>query len=124
MEYRFFLLDKADHFRVAVPFIAQDDREAREIALFVGNAVADKFDGYELWRGSVCVTKHRPLHLSERPLSAAEIAQERQMQILDLEDSLQRSFECVRDSRRLLQTMTGMVFDLRAASREPSDAVN
>jgi hypothetical protein len=101
MNYRFYLLDENEHIRAGESFTASDDAQATEVAAAVHSACSDVFDGYELWRGNARVAKtRRTRHVSS---SAQEIVEARQENVLDLMDRLQRTFTCVRESRRLLQ---------------------
>ena len=121
MDYRVYLLDKKFSIRAAENFVARDDGEAVEIASALHDACSDIFASCEVWCGSSLVAK-LPSALADGQDGAAvsrSVSSEirlllpiRQENILDLEDRLQRSFACVRESRRLLHTyseLTGNV---------------
>lgn len=115
MEYRVYLLTRADRVRAAEDFVAADDAEATEIAAALQEVTADVFGGCEVWRG----TKHvATLYLkpSQHPravkipsassLDARLIASPvRQERFVQLEEQLLNSFECVKERRRLLETL-------------------
>ena len=100
MHYRLYLLDEEDRFRAAESFTATSDAAATEMALAVYSACSDAFDGYELWRGTERIAKRR--HTNGAP-SSHEVAELRQTNVLDLEERLQATFACVRNSKKLLE---------------------
>ena len=102
MNYRFYLLDGEDRFRAAESFTASGDAEAKQIADDVYAACSDTFDGFELWRGTERIAKGRELD-GRAEITLQAIVEQREKDALDLEERLQRSFECVRSSRKLIE---------------------
>jgi hypothetical protein len=83
-------------------FCASDETEAKEVAGTVYEACSDVFYGYELWCGPERVAKCGRKLTSDEPLRLSEVVWHRQGNILDLEDRLQNTFSCIRESRKLL----------------------
>lgn len=108
MQYRYYLLDGDDHIRAAETFSALDDAVARETAKLVYNGCNDEFERYELWRGGERVTGGSNHADAAGELRLSDIVAAHQESILDLEDRLQRTFACVRRSRRLLETTAAL----------------
>ena len=100
MHYRFYLVDEEDRFRAAESFAVGSDSAAIQVASAVYSACSDVFDGYELWRGTERIAKRR--HTNGVP-SSHEVAELRQTNVLDLEERLQATFACVRNSKKLLE---------------------
>ena len=103
MDYRFYLVDRAGRFRAAEAFSAADDTAAAEIASCVYAECSDVFAGYELWRGTDCLVVKRNSSGASAPPCLPEIVAARQQSVADLEERLQRTFACMRESRRLLE---------------------
>jgi|SRR5579875_618880 len=113
MDYRVYLLDQKLSIRAAENFVAHDNLEAVEIATALHEACSDVFACCELWCGSSLIAKLPPaVHQKHDGADlAASVTSEirlllpvRQQNVLALEDRLQRSFACVRESHRLLRT--------------------
>lgn len=113
MDYRVYLLDQKFSIRAAENFAARDDSEAVEVASALHDACSDIFVSCELWRGSSLVAKlprasadgHNGTDHSRSISSDIRLLLPvRQENVLALEDRLQRSFACVRESHRLLRT--------------------
>ncbi|MGE0223696.1 MAG: hypothetical protein AB7S57_10570 [Acetobacteraceae bacterium] len=117
MQYRLYLLTSDKHIRAGQSFAAQDDSEATAIGATLYDACSDEFAGYEVWRGPVMLKHGRPAGIT----GLEEIIQARQQSLLDLEDSLQRSFACVHRSRRLLETTDRLRDGLQQSARTPPD---
>ena len=101
MDYRFYLLDESDRVRAGEHFAAPDDAIATQLAAWVHKTCSDVFDGYEVWRGTTRVAARNEIDF-ETPTVRAVIEQ-RQASVCDLEERLQRTFACVRQSKRLLE---------------------
>ena len=106
MQYRYYLLDGDDHIRAAETFSALDDAVARETAKLVYSGCNDEFEKYELWCGGERVARGCNRADAAGELRLSDIVAARQESILDLEDRLQRTFACVRRSRKLLEATT------------------
>lgn len=103
MQYRFYLLDEHAHVRAGESFAAADDRDATNVAAWVHFACNDVFSGYELWRGTKRLSAVNAAFHDADMFDLESVAGQRQENILDLEDQLQRTFLCVNQSRRLLE---------------------
>jgi len=108
MQYRYYLLDCDDHIKAAETFSAPDDVMARETAKLVYDACDDEFAMYELWRGAEFVAKGSDRANAAGGIGLSDVVSARQENILDLEDRLQRTFACVRRSRKLLETTAAL----------------
>jgi hypothetical protein len=98
--YRLYFVDKADHFRAAQVFEAASDIEAVQIAELVHDACSDVAPRFELWCGAAPVATSR----GRRPApDLATVIRERQQQVLDLEDIVQRSYSSLAHSRKLME---------------------
>ncbi|HET8636222.1 MAG TPA: hypothetical protein VFL96_05180 [Acidobacteriaceae bacterium] len=97
--YRLYFVDKADHFRAAQVFEAPNDTEAVQIAELVHDACSDVAPHFELWRGA------HPVATSRGRCPAPDLGtviRQRQEQVLDLEDTLQRSHSSLARSSKLI----------------------
>jgi hypothetical protein len=108
MIYRFYLLDQDSHIKAAETFSAPDDAGAHEVASLVYGACNDEFGSYELWRGAQRVAGGCDGVNAAGELTLADVILARQENVLDLEDRLQRTFACVRRSRKLLETTAAL----------------
>ena len=106
MNYRIYLLDGESHIRAAETFSAGNDVAARELAATVFNACSDAFCNFELWRGPTFVAAGRAD--GQQEMNIEEFVAGRQQASVDLEERLQRSFECVARSKRLLEVTTAL----------------
>lgn len=112
MNYRAYLLDEDLRIGASESFAATCDDEALKIASVLHDACSDVFPVGEVWRQDTMIAK-----LPSRALQPADgfdaggfrldvhrrIIERRQWDILALEDQLQRSSACVRESRRLME---------------------
>jgi hypothetical protein len=104
MEYRVYLADSGDRFRAAEFFNAQDDVEAKEIALALYGSCATNFHGVELWRGtSRLIRQARNGVWPTVDLQA--LINKRQESVAQLEEMLARSNQCVRESQQLMAAL-------------------
>jgi hypothetical protein len=103
MQYRFYLVDVNDRIRAGESFSASDDREAREVAALVHDNCSDAFAGYELWRGTARIAHFRQEQPGTGEINLTDVVRRRQANILELEDRLQTTFSCMRESRKLLK---------------------
>lgn len=106
MNYRLYLLDEEGTIDAAENFAVPDgadDAEAVAIAVNVYEAVSDVMRGYEVWQGRRRVAVFHPLPV-QRP-DPAQWTEARQLRVIDLEERLAASFECIRTSRQLLETV-------------------
>lgn len=115
--YRIYFVDKTDHFRAAQPFEAPDDSEAVRVAELVHDACSDVAPHFELWRGTKPVATSRGR--SPAP-DLATVIRQRQEQVLDLEDSLQRSYSSLARSHRLIERSNALRRQTGNHSREQS----
>jgi hypothetical protein len=105
MRYRVYLIDEADRIKAAETFMALDDAEALEMAAVVLRATRDVFARHEVWCGPRRISGASSIEPSAGK-SLVELAEERQIRALALEERLLSSFECIRRSRSLLQAVT------------------
>ena len=108
MHYRFYLLDQDGHIKAAETFSSPNDSMARETANLAYDACSDEFENYELWRGSERVAGRCDRANGAGQLRISDVVSARQDNILELEDRLQRTFACVRRSRKLLETTAAL----------------
>ena len=108
MLYRFYLLDQDNHIKAAETFCAADDATAQETADLVYDACDDEFQRYELWRNGERVTTGWVGANVARGSRLSDVVSTREENILDLEDRLQRTFTCVRRSRKLLEITSAL----------------
>jgi hypothetical protein len=103
MIYQLRLLDRQGVPQAAEAYVALDDDDALEVAFGVHRAVSDHFDGYEVWQGDRRIDDHA--HHQPRAMTLEEVVTKRVDNILDLEDRLSASFEAIRKSLKLLETV-------------------
>lgn len=106
VHYRIYLLGSTGQFAAAEHFEAADDIEAKQTAADLHGLSSDTFAGYELWRGRQLIVRSTTGHGSLP--SWADWQERRRRHLLDLEDRLARSFECVRTSRQLMEAMDNL----------------
>jgi hypothetical protein len=99
MRYRLYLRGNTSDVRACEAFSAEDDVRANGIALSLFSACCNDFDGYEVWNGATMISRGRG---PRQPGHSWDVTQASQREVLDLEDRMQRSFSCVRESRQLL----------------------
>jgi hypothetical protein len=92
-------MDVDNHIRAAESFSAKDDSEAEEIALATYKKYSTSFHGIELWRGPNVVIR-RTRDGARSALDVHELIGKRQESVARLQAMLERSFECVRQSRQ------------------------
>lgn len=108
MRYRVYLLDEYNKIAAAEAFIAQDDAEALEMATVLLRSTHDVFHDYEVWCGPQRVrTATNQPPADDRSL--IDLAEERQIRMLTLEEQLLASFACIRRSRALLEATTELL---------------
>lgn len=99
MHYRVYLLDQDSHIGAAETFAASCDADASAIAASVHQACADAFPRFELWRG--------PQRLQAKDdWTVEDVVARHQDSVLDLEERLMRTFDCLKRSRTLLEETT------------------
>ena len=104
MQYRIYLMGADNHVRAAESFIAKNDLEAKEVALVLYGSCSTNFQSMELWRGANPVIRQ----FSSGVLATVDLQQlidKRQESVAQLEEMLERSFQCVRESRQLMATL-------------------
>jgi hypothetical protein len=102
-------------------FPAADDVGANLIACVICDASEGDFEGYELWRGEVCLTFAPKRHRSAEKLTIDALDAARELAIIDLEDQLQRSYACIASSKALMARLDEMK-SRRDAAGEPGAA--
>ena len=100
--YRIFLTRDAV-VQAGQSFAASDDQEATEIGSVLCDACSDVVDGFEIWRGAERVAADPSISRNGTTLEGLIAA--RQYHVVQLEESLASSFECIRTSRRLLNLL-------------------
>jgi hypothetical protein len=105
MRYRIYLLDSDNHIRAGESFTADNDTDAQEVGFWLYDAARDVFDGYEVWRGTHRVGRtERPRpEVVPPPKRLEAVIEMRQRNVIELEERLHSTFECVSKSRMLLQ---------------------
>lgn len=104
MQYRIYLIGGGNRIRAAESFIAQNDVEATEVATALYGSCASSFQSVELWRGNAVVMRQR----SDAVKATAELQaliDRRQESVAQLEEVMERSFECVRQSRQMMSAL-------------------
>jgi hypothetical protein len=104
VQYRIYLIGGGNRIRAAESFIANDDREATEVAIALYGSCSTTFESAELWRGTELVMRQ----ISDGALATGELRQlidRRQESVARLEEMLERSFVCVRESRQLMAAL-------------------
>jgi hypothetical protein len=102
MQYHIYLLGPGDHSQAGGSFIADDNSEAREIAIAVFGSCYTSFQGIELWTGTTLVM--RKVHI-RATVDLQKVIDKRQENIAQLEEVLEQSFECIRKSRQLMDAL-------------------
>ena len=107
MNYRVYLLEANGHIRAGESFSTEFDSEAIWIASVVYDACSDVFPACEVWRGSTMMAKLAPASPlpTQAPLLSPEVCQKT---VIELAERLQRSFACVRESRRLMHVLNDL----------------
>jgi hypothetical protein len=95
----------ADEIRAAENFIAADDSEAMEIAAVLLRSTRDIFSRAEVWCGSRFVSGSG-LRPSDQELCLETMREERQARTIALEERLKSSFDCINQSRILIDATT------------------
>lgn len=101
MRYRVYLLNQWNKIAAAESFAAADDDEALAMGRDLYVMSSDVFCGYEVWRGKTRLVAGSPSPPAN-PVSIDLWPAVRQMRMLDLEERLQQSFVCIRESRTLM----------------------
>jgi hypothetical protein len=104
MDYRVYLAGSDGHFRAFSVFSAQSDREGQEIALALYGNCSTSFHAIELWRGAKLVMR-RTRDQTWPKIDLRELVAKRQESVAQLEETLERSFICVRESRQLMDAL-------------------
>jgi hypothetical protein len=104
MFYRMYLLGLANHIQAAETFLAKDDFEAQEIFTAVFGSCSTSFQGAELWRGAEMITRQVSEHV-RATVELQRLIDKRPEGIVQFEEMLERSFECVRQSRQLMDAL-------------------
>jgi hypothetical protein len=102
MVYRYYLTGSEGRILAAGNFVAEDDTEASEIARVICDSSEGECLGYELWRGPQKVEANPVRYLSKRKLTVDRLTRACQLVMVDLEDSMQRSFACIASSKALM----------------------
>jgi hypothetical protein len=104
MQYRIYLRDADNSIRAAETFVAKDDPEAKEVATALYGSCSKSFDSAELWRGTEMVMRQFSGVVLPTP-NLKQLVDKRQESVAQLEEMLERSFACVRESRELMATL-------------------
>jgi PII-like signaling protein len=102
MHYRLYLYDSEDHVSAAETYSATNDREALEIGHAVFEAASDHFKRHEVWCGATLL---KGVLGFRRTLALTEVMNRHEENVLELEERLQRTFNSVKRSRNLLETI-------------------
>jgi hypothetical protein len=93
-----------DHIKASESFSAKDDLEAEEVAMALHESCSTSFHGIELWRGPTRVMRRTDAR-AWPIIDLRKLLDKRQESIAELEEMLERSFECVRQSQQLMLTL-------------------
>jgi hypothetical protein len=108
MQYRIHLFKPRNRIAAAESFYAVDDDEAAEMAFDLYSLSSDVVTGYELWHGAVCLIQAleqpQPMHHN-----LEDALTRRQERMLEHEQRLQSNFACIRESRKLMATVTALL---------------
>jgi len=104
MQYRIYLIGRNDRIRAGESFIAKSDLEASEIAKALYGCCSTSFDSAELWRGTERISRFVSSNV-RATTELQEIIDKREENIAQLEEMLERSFECVRQSQQLMTAL-------------------
>src|SRR5689334_3085725 len=107
MQYRLYLLDSSGKIAAADSFAVDDDADATQLAADLYDACSDVFGGYELWQGAVRVVA--ALNRPPRPLDFSRLTSARQAMMLEVEERLSDTFDCIRRSKRLIETAAALL---------------
>ena len=105
MEFRFYLVDEARRIVAVDAFEADSHAEALQEAAIIFDTCRDSLAGYELWCGAEVVMTNRDLNPGRLP-TWDQLSRRRQQFVCDREQILYDSFACVRNSRKLLETLS------------------
>ena len=100
-EYRLYFLDPRGEIQAREEFAAPDDETALRICAFVYDACSDSSFDWSLSRGSLQLQKSNA-HGPGRAV-AAELSQDMQHRVLELEETIQRSRWMIAKSTKLLE---------------------
>lgn len=104
MQYRIYLIGAGNRIRVAESFSAANDLEAKEVATALYGSCWTSFYSVELWRGPEVVMRQKSEHV-RMTAELQALIDRRQESIAELEEAMERSFECVRQSRQLMAVL-------------------
>jgi hypothetical protein len=104
MEYRVYLAAADNRFRAFSVFAAENDDEAEETALGVYANCSTSFRAIELWCGTKLVMRQTREQLWPT-LDLRELMDRRQESVVQLEETLERGFQCVRESTQLMAAL-------------------
>lgn len=113
MQYRIYLIGVGNRIRAAESFSTANDVEAKEIATGLYGSCWTSFLSVELWRGDALVMRQISEHVRATEELKALI-DKRQESIAQLEEALERSFECVRESRQMMAALGKLREERRA----------
>jgi hypothetical protein len=99
-EYRVFILDSLGRIEARQGFLAQDDTEAGIFVALLCDACSDNCAGYELWNRERLVISMRMGQGTHPTLE--DISEQRQWNVLKLEETFQQSHWRLSKSKKLL----------------------
>lgn len=103
-EYRLYFLDDHNVIQARYEFRAENDEEAGTIAALLCDTCSDVCAGYELWNYSRIVTStDSGIGAGRKVPTLDEISEQRQQNLLDMEQALQQSHWHLSTSRKLLE---------------------
>ena len=103
-DYRLFFLDSRGAIQAREEFVAPNDEIAYRISACLSDACSDRSFGYMLWRGTVQLFRAdaQSADLVDGS-TAAQLDQETQRRVLQLEETIQRSKWSIARSVKLLE---------------------
>jgi hypothetical protein len=108
LQYRIYLLNLEGRIAAAESFYSTGDDEAAAMAFDIYSLSSDVIVGYELWRGAMRLVeaKDRPRPV---PPDFDGMIISRQARTLELEERLQSTFACIRESRQLMEAVSALL---------------
>jgi hypothetical protein len=108
LEYRVYLFNLEGRIAAAQSFYSTSDDEAAEMAFDLYSLSSDVVVGYELWCGTL-----RLIEANNRPQpmlpNLDDMMISRQARMLELEERLQSTFACIRESRQLMAAVSALL---------------
>lgn len=99
VNYQVYFRDHGGCIVAGEAFAATDNDEAVEVVLALHSACSDYYERCELWRETQCIAVSSHRDLQRWSAVIGQLRRERQQRLLDLEELLETSYACLRDSK-------------------------